>query len=219
MIEQNNKDLEQLTQGNEKKPFYKKAWFIALVAFVVIGGIGNALGTGNDKKDDKKPETNETANNNDKDKEAEKEKEDAKEKEKDKQKEPGFGSVVEFDGLEIKFNEGYEFTVLENQFSELNGAEVIKIPVTVKNVSKEVNGLNSFSVDVYGPQGVTLSSVYHYFSDAEDNDVYSIAGIKALRPDVEVSAFMHVLYDGDGDYFISFDNFLKRVEVKLNIKK
>jgi len=33
-----------------KKPFYKRWWFIALVVFFILGGIGNILGTDEDKE-------------------------------------------------------------------------------------------------------------------------------------------------------------------------
>ena len=128
---------------------------------------------------------------------------------------PTFRSVIEFDELEITFGEAVEYESVSNQFADLNGSEVVKVPITVKNIGSEVNGLNMFYVTEYGSKGVALEGVSAYF----DDDIRWVAGSDSLRPDASTSAFMYFLYDGDGDYYISFDNWSEKIEVKLPISK
>ena len=128
---------------------------------------------------------------------------------------PTFGTVIKFDNLEITFGEAVQFTAVKNKYSDLNGKDVIKIPVTVKNVGSEIGGLNMFFVNVYGSKGVTLDDPSAYF----DDDIRWVCGTDALRPDAEMSAYIYLLYDGDGDYYVAFDNWSEKIEVKLPISK
>ena len=45
---------------------------------------------------------------------------------KEEVKEPSFGSVVEFDGLEITLSDNYEIIVLDNEFSDKNKSKLLK---------------------------------------------------------------------------------------------
>ena len=42
----------------------------------------------------------------------------------------------EFDDLEITVHDNVEFVVVDNQFDEDNGKDVVKIPITVKNLKE-----------------------------------------------------------------------------------
>lgn len=132
---------------------------------------------------------------------------------KSKSKNPGLGDTFEFDGLEFTFDSTYSFVTLENRYSERNGATVIKLGVTVKNISEEKNKLNMFYYDLFGSKGVELDSVSAYFRD----DVIDFAG--DLKPGASYEAYFYILYDGDGEYSIDFDNFREEVSVEFNISK
>lgn len=137
--------------------------------------------------------------------------------EKETAKEPGFGDTITFDGLEITFSSEYNFTSLDNEYSELDGSDVIRIPVHVKNVSDDVAGINMFYIKTYGSKGIALDDISFYFT--EDNDMLYDAGTDSLRSGAEIDVICHVLFDGDGDYYISFDNISSKIEIKLAINK
>lgn len=123
-----------------------------------------------------------------------------------------FGSTFEFDGVQIQMGDTYEWVVVENQFADSNGADAIKLPITVTNLSDETHGLNMFYFTVYGSAGTKLDNISAYF----DNDI-SWEG--EMRSGATLEAYMHILYDGDGDYYIEFDNYSEKIEVKLPIAK
>lgn len=121
-----------------------------------------------------------------------------------------FGDTFTFDNLEITFKDNVEFVKLENQFSEYNGKDVVKIPVTLKNIGKESNGFNQFNCKFFGSTGTETDYVNHYFEDKLSED---------LRPDASKDAFLYLIYDGDGDYVFEFDNYSSTAKVSLPIEK
>lgn len=141
---------------------------------------------------------------------------------KDKEDDEGekivtYGSMFEFDDLEITVGakDKVSFVKVKNQFSEHNGKDVVKVPVTIKNKKSETHGLNMFYYKYFGSQGTELDSVSAYFSDKKE---MGFAG--DLRTDASQEAFMYFLYDGDGEYVVEFsDLFSDPVEVKLDVKK
>ena len=122
------------------------------------------------------------------------------------------GETFTFDGLELTLDTTYTFVKLKNQFSDLNGSSVMKLGVTVKNVSDEKKGLNMFYYEMFGSQGTQLDSVSAYF----DNEV-GFAG--DLKPTASYHKFFYILYDGDGHYSIDFDNWSETTTVEFDVKK
>ena len=122
-----------------------------------------------------------------------------------------FDVPFEFDDLSITFGSGYTTTVLDNQFSDLDGATIIALPISITNNSDETKGLNMFYYKAFGPSGTELDSVNAYFMDDD------VAWMGELRPGATAETVMHILAEGDGDYYISFDNFSEQPEVRLPI--
>ena len=129
-----------------------------------------------------------------------------------KNKSYGFDEKFEFDNLEITIGSNYSFVTIDNMFSDDNGATVIKLPVTVKNLSEETHGLNMFYYDVYGSKGTRLDSEAAYFDEELD-----YAG--DLRSGASYTKYMYFLYDGNGGYAIEFNNWTSKVTVEFNITK
>lgn len=130
----------------------------------------------------------------------------------EKSKDLTFGDTFTFDDLEITISDQINWVKLENQFSEKNGADVIEIPVTIKNLKDQTHGLNSFYYNFYGPDGNKLDSVFSYF----DNDVFSAGD---MRSGATQNTFFHLLYNGDGDYYIEFSFMSDPISVKIPITK
>jgi hypothetical protein len=124
------------------------------------------------------------------------------------------GDTFTFDNLEITLGTNIEWSVVVNQFSDKNGSDVIKLPITVKNLKDETHGLNMFYFTFFGPDGTKLDSVSSFFMD----DSIDFAG--DMRSGAIQNAFMYILYDGNGDYFVEFSMlFGNTIEVKVPIQK
>lgn len=141
---------------------------------------------------------------------------DDKEPEK-KPTKPTFGTTVEFEGMEITVLEGYTFSKVDNQFMEdVDGKDVIVLEVKLKNISDEKNGINMFFTSAFAPDGLKLEDITAVFMET---DMIWKYGSDSMRPGAEATAKHHILYDGDGTYFLTFDSFGTEVEIELPIVK
>ena len=129
-----------------------------------------------------------------------------------KNKTYGLGDTITFDGLELTFDTTYSFDTVINSFSDYNGSTVIKLGVTVKNISNETNHLNMFYYTLFGSQGTELKSVSAYFYENIDH-----AG--DLKPGASYKSYFYILYDGDGNYSIDFDNYSQTMSVEFKITR
>lgn len=132
-------------------------------------------------------------------------------------KELTFGSTFVFDDLEITIGNEEDVTwdKIDNEFSDKNGADVIVLPVTVKNLKDESHSLNMFYYKIYGSAGTEADTASAYFSDSD----IEYAG--DMRSGASVTSAFHIVYDGDGDYYIEFSELFAsdKIEVKLPIAK
>lgn len=120
--------------------------------------------------------------------------------------------TIKFDGLELVFGQ-YSFVEVDNKFSDYYGKTVVKIPVTIKNLSKDPHSLNYFYYKLFGTSGVESPQLYVYFSD-------DVAQSGDLLPGSSYVAYFYILYDGDGTYTIVFDNWLfDEKTVQIQVKK
>ena len=122
------------------------------------------------------------------------------------------GDTITFDGLEITLDKEYSFVTIENRYSEYNNSDVIKIGANIKNVSSDKKKLNMFNYSLFGSKGTQLSRVSSYFDESVD-----YAG--DLKPDASYYKYFYLLYDGDGEYSIDFDNYSEEIEVEFNVTK
>lgn len=122
------------------------------------------------------------------------------------------GDTIEFDGLEITLDKEYSFVTIDNRYSEYNNSDVIKIGANIKNVSSDKKKLNMFNYSFFGSKGTQLSRVSSYFDESVD-----YAG--DLKPDASYYKYFYLLYDGDGEYSIDFDNYSEEIEVEFDVTK
>ena len=124
------------------------------------------------------------------------------------------GDTFTFDGFEITLGKDITYSVIENQFSEHNGKEAIRVSATIKNNNSETDSLSSLDYKFYGSKGTELSSVGYYFSE----DSVTAAG--ELRSGASYEKAFYLIYDGDGKYAIEFDDWLdEELTVEFNVTK
>ena len=137
-------------------------------------------------------------------------------KKEEKKKSPTYktDSPFSFDDLEITIGSEVSYTTVKNEFSEHDKKSVVKVPITVKNNKNESHSLNMFYVKYFGTKGTELDDISSYFID---NECIEFAG--ELMPGASYKKYMYFLYDGNGTYTIQFENFTKKIDFKLDIKK
>ena len=123
-----------------------------------------------------------------------------------------FGSTVYLGGFELTISDEVSFVTIENQFSEKDGADVIKIKASVKNVSGETGNINYYYINAFGPDGIELDMPSTYFDEAIGHD-------GELRDGAEKDCYIYIIYNGDGEYILEFDDRDTDYEVYLDISK
>lgn len=125
----------------------------------------------------------------------------------------GLGETFVFDDLEITLENNLSFDTIKNEWSEHNGQEVVRVPVTIKNLKDETHSLNIFYYSIFGSQGTQIGSATSYFDDGIDE-----AG--DLRSGASYTKAFYFLYDGDGTYTIEFDDVWgPKTTVQFNVAK
>ena len=122
------------------------------------------------------------------------------------------GSTFEFDDLEITIGTDITWLEVDNEFSDNHGETVFRLPITVTNLSDETNGFNMFFMTRFGSNGTQLDSISAFF----DNDI-DWAG--EMRSGATMEAYMHILYDGDGEYALEFNDWSDRIEVVFQVQQ
>src|SRR5690554_1745955 len=120
------------------------------------------------------------------------------------------GETFIFDNLEITLSSDYTFVKMQNPFDEYHGKNIFRIPITVKNLDEEINALNMFYYDVYGPNGTQID-IFNFYSD--DN----IGSAGSLLKDGSYTKYMYFVYEGNGDYQFIFDNWSSKIKVKFSV--
>ncbi len=126
----------------------------------------------------------------------------------------GLDKTFEFDDLELTLGSDYSFKTINKSYSDYYGKEIVKLPITVKNLSDEDKHLNMFYYTVIGPndEKVNTTTVSIYFDDACD-----YAG--DLESGESYDKYLYFIYDGDGEYTIKFNNYTDKKTIKFKIEK
>lgn len=120
-------------------------------------------------------------------------------------------NVLVFDNMEMTISmENIYLTKIENEHNDLYGQPIVAVPMTVKNCGDETNSLNHFFAHYYGAQGKEMDMLYFDFDDGMD--IYT-----SLRPGASIEGNFYMVYDGDGDYYIRFNNFSEDKEIAVPV--
>lgn len=117
-----------------------------------------------------------------------------------------------FDNLSITVSKNYKIVKLDNPYSIYNGKDVIQIPVTIKNNSKDKHSLNLFYYDIYDEFGNSIDEVAGYFDEA-------LYYAEDLENDQSYTKYIYALYYGNKAYSIRFENKNDTIFVKYYISK
>ena len=124
-----------------------------------------------------------------------------------------YGDTFEFDGFEITFLPEYDFTTIDNKFSDLDGHDVIIYSLSLTNKSGSTKSLNMFYYKAFLPDGTQAGECSAFFME----DDITWAG--EMRDGATLNSKMHVPYSEDGTYYVKFDKFATEIEVELPVTK
>ena len=131
---------------------------------------------------------------------------------KEKNKSLELAETFKFDDLEITLGKEISFTKLDNKYSYDYGKDVVKLPITVKNLKDETHSLNMFYYKIYGATGVETDEVNSYFDDNIDS-----AG--DLRTGATYTKNIYFLYDENGTYAIEFNDWFTKIMIEFEVSK
>lgn len=117
-----------------------------------------------------------------------------------------------FDNLAIKFNNDYEFIMIDDEYPEYSGKSIIKLPVTITNLSNEDYKLNILYYNVSNSLGTSVKNLNIYF----DNNVDYADKLKSGE---SYTKYMYFIYEDDDTYIVEFKNSDELIKVELPINK
>ena len=119
----------------------------------------------------------------------------------------------ELDGFKVKFTGEYEFSTVENQFSEWNGKPVIKVAANIENVSSEYDYFMLYC-SITDPNGEKIDDLDAYFDDGIFNFMNQI------QKGSPTKGYFTIPYTVDGEYRFEFSDIVsKKCVYKINITK
>lgn len=125
---------------------------------------------------------------------------------------PGQDQPFNFGSFSITIGSELTWDTIANQYNGKKNVQAVKVPIKMVNTSNETDSLTIFDIKLYGAQGTGLEDVSSFFNDALTYE-------NSLRPGAEATKYLYLLYDGDGDYYVEFENYTEHVEVKIPITK
>ena len=131
---------------------------------------------------------------------------------KEENKTVNAGEVFEFSNMQIIIGTDYTFTTLNSSDSTKNGMTLVKLPITIKNLSNDENHLNMFYSNIYDPSDKKLTKQSSYFDDTID---YA----DDLKSGESYTKYYYFEYTTDGTYKVKFNNYTSKIDVNVKIKK
>ena len=123
-------------------------------------------------------------------------------------------NTIAFDDLEIVFYpDDIGYTRVRSRFSDHDGAYAFYIPVTVTNTGTGGNGLQEWYMTIYSPEGRAVDVLWQWYF--EETNIFAQGNI---LQNVTKQGHIYVLYSGDGDYVIEFNNFAESAEWNVTIE-
>lgn len=107
------------------------------------------------------------------------------------------GETFTMADFEVTLGSSYSIVKINNQFSDKNGKDVVKVPITIKNVGSETTDFPLY-INYYGSKGTEVDDPTYFFDD-------SLSTSSKLRPGASQSGYLYFMYDGNGIYGLDFE--------------
>jgi len=122
------------------------------------------------------------------------------------------GEMLDVNGLEVTFINDISWGFIRKSWSDNDGEPYFFLPVSLRNTSDEARGF-PYGFDIFGPNGQALDSI------TWDIDEEDITRASDLLPGASAMGYLHVLYVGDGDYTLHFNDWslLDDLSVRLPV--
>ena len=109
------------------------------------------------------------------------------------------GDTFVFENFEITISDDTQI----HEDDPTDSTYVIKLPITLTNKSRETFAFSWHKMTVYGPEGAALKRIYSMFRHDDDNIEYHSKDI--CGGGTNSGMYIYFPYDGDGDYYITFN--------------
>jgi len=117
----------------------------------------------------------------------------------------------EMDGYKVNMTGEYEFSTVDNQFSEWNGKPVIKVAANIENVSSKYDYCMLYCT-ITDPNGETIDNLDAFFDDG--------IFMKQIEKGKPTKRYFVIPYTGDGEYRFEFSDIVSQKCVyKINITR
>ncbi|MBR2836125.1 MAG: PASTA domain-containing protein [Coriobacteriales bacterium] len=114
------------------------------------------------------------------------------------------GQTVRFDGFVIGLYDVY------TTVQDYSGTLYIRVPLALGNENDKTDSINMFYVSYFGSHGTEIDIPYFSFDD-------EISTFGDLRPGAATEVAAYLKYDGDGMYYITFDNWSETAEIAVPV--
>jgi len=110
-----------------------------------------------------------------------------------------FDDYVVLGSFAVKFIDEVSFDTITDPDSGFYGAEVVRVPISIENISHTQQNPNTLAYFVESPAGNTLESISEYFSTE------NIGWAGSMSMASNITTHLHFLYEGSGLYQIWFE--------------
>ena len=123
------------------------------------------------------------------------------------------GEMFEFYELEITIGDDISWGRINAYWTENEGVYYFYLPVTFTNIGETSDGLSRWDFDIFGPNGISLEEIDWYV------DGPSIETSRDVRPGMTMETYLHILFDGDGEYIIELHGMYTMTSITFNVSR
>lgn len=128
------------------------------------------------------------------------------------QTEFSLGESFVFDDLEITILDDISWGIIDSRWSNHDGEDYFYLPVTVTNIGSSSNSF-PWNVTFFGSRGLEIDGI------ARDVDADDITRSGDIRAGATLEGYIHILFDGNGEYVIEFSDWNDEASVIFDVRQ